>query len=925
MDFLSALDAFGKANGIPLLATFNVMKDAAQDYFNSYIVPQATAVKEGLDNFFEVAPGQYLPKSIVQGIENRSKLYSQDPNSLTGKLDDYFRRITFDNSSQGKEARIDLALEALLTAVPALRGKSKVAREYATELADAATKSRRAFANKLDDIIVKETTKVPQIRKAVQSTQTFTNPQLEREFKNYITRFPNATKEQFKTHLNRNNKELYNRFLREENKFPAAKTSSGASASTTTPTTTSTATSVAPNTVASQTAKQTFTNPELEREYQNYISRFPEATSEQFQTYLQRNNPNLVNYFRREADKFVSAEPITATTSNTILEQYSKEASKLDGSLQKVLNEAKSFNKFSGDPIEAQLLSLIKSNTEELAKLAKETGVKKKEEIPYLLKFADQMNQIVKNAPENIRRAAQGLKPKGLGDTGLSQYDLYQAFKEAGNNLLPKFGRDNKGIRKLIIPGGVIGGALFASLGYNKGDQLSKASMQVINPELKEVDPSMQSEYDLGMAYPQLQDYIEEYNTGLSGRRYHTVGDRIYAFDTGQPVNVQQAMDDINAKLDFDNKQVLDRTRSVEQQLADIQQAMSSGYNVPQETVQRVQNEYQQLQQQSQNLPARYDLTGYDPEKDLVEQVKASTSGLQPQVDTTGEQSGAGTAGGEMSFDQQIVNRILNPNQGQQQIDYNRLYEEVFNNIAQRTYDELDNYFNPDVFATDWAEYERDIALGRRARVTAEQYYNQRKLQAMQQMTPKIFEATNAIIKQAQSTGSGADAETLIKLLEWNLNRQKAGETARNNLAGNIIQAAQAEETARANRQREQQNYLNYQETARSNLTKEATAQQNAATSRMNALTGQQAEQRQQSLVPYQQAEYIGSFLGNSSMSDLTPDQILNANPQVFGQVFPTTQNQTQQVQPQPQQQGPGFVEGLGNLFNNVRNFVQGQ
>lgn len=59
------------------------------------------------------------------------------------------------------------------------------------------------------------------------------------------------------------------------------------------------------------------------------------------------------------------------------------------------------------------------------------------------------------------------------------------------------------------------------------------------------------------MAYPDLESYVPEYLTGVSGRKYHVVGEKIYDFSTGKPVNVNEALTDADNYLTMQTQKIM--------------------------------------------------------------------------------------------------------------------------------------------------------------------------------------------------------------------------------------------------------------------------------------------------------------------------------------------------------------------------------
>ena len=777
----------------------------------------------------------YLQKNIQRRSQELQNLPDTPFNKFMKNVDNYFSTLTFDTSAKGDQARTQLLIELGLAFFP----YGKVTKEISKRL----------------EPIAKEAIKVWNTSGRRAATKFFTDnvAKLRNTEVNKVLKNPSTKK-----------------VIQQETKE-----------------------------VVEEQVKNTFTNPKLEREYQNYITRFPKATKEQFATHLQRNNKELYNYFQRESDKFVrptttSTRPQTTSSDTVTAEEFlnmpdnstlSQEASRIfNGRVTDALNKINNTNINKVAPEERKLVQLVKQNTEELKKLAKATNVTNAKELPNLLKFADQMNKILKNSPANIKAVAKGLSPITLGATGLSVYDLYQAFKEGGNDLLPRVVRDATGVASTFIPGGALAKIIYGSLGYVGGDKLTREAMRRLGFDNR--NTNMQAEYDTGMAYPGLNEFIDEYQTGQSGRRYHVVGDRIYAFDTGQPVNVQQAINDVNARLAFEDQQLQDKIKQTENQLLDINQALQQGYNVPQETVQQAVQNYQELQQQSQQRPQQYDLSNYQPDIDLVEQVRQEDQQREQVI----------RANGQQAFDQQIINMILDPRRyQQQQVNPQITYAKLFNQVAQDTYNALDNFITPTSVLPEYEQYKMAIAQGNAiGMMNEQQFLEATKLRAMQQLAPQIQQTTNTLLQQYQQVHPGVDNETLLKLLDYDLDRRAQIETERNNYAGNVLDAYKAQETARHNVAGEAVEQFKAQEQQRSNLSTENINAQNAISSRLNALTNQQAEQRQQQLVPYQQANYLGQTIINSAMSDMPMDQVLNSNPELFKQVFPGTQQRQQ-------------------------------
>lgn len=556
----------------------------------------------------------------------------------------------------------------------------------------------------------------------------------------------------------------------------------------------------------------------------------------------------------------------------------------LKGSIDNAINNAgRVKNSASASADEKYMAQLLQKNAGNVKRIADEIGVKDAKEIPSILKFINQTGDIIKNAPVNVARKARGLPIVGIGATGLSIYDLYQEFKKGGDNLLPSIGSNVLGAAGGFLPGGTIVKLLYSALGYKLGDSLTRAAMQKlgVTPQYTE---QQQQEFESGMAYPGLQAELgDEYFTGQSGRKYHIVGDKAYAFDTGKPVNVNQMLDDVTAKYNFDRQRAENEIANIEQQKNDFIAAANQGYNVDPQFYNQLNAQQQEAINYLNSLPAAPQINEYDASGDLVEQYKQK-------------------------------NNITTANQVQQmpqvqQIDYNQIYQQAYERIADNTFRTLDQYISPKGLAVDYYNHQLQAQRNLAPRMTIDEYVGWRKLQAMQAAAPQIQEAAMKVVDNYRAA---QDAQAQ-RQLDW----YKAGETERHNRATEMKDIYTLGETMRSNRANEQRQMF-----------EAGTGRLNAITSQQNAATSRMTEQRQQQMIPYQQAVQTTQAAANMGFSGMSPDQILNSNPQVFGQVFPGTVGQGNQQQPstqvprgqQTQMSQRMFNEGL---YNQIQQFKQ--
>lgn len=540
----------------------------------------------------------------------------------------------------------------------------------------------------------------------------------------------------------------------------------------------------------------------------------------------------------------------------------------LGAGASKLLNKAMT-NKALTSAEEASFKQLIKENSDELGTLVKDLGVKSKSEIPNVINFVKQLGDIIKNSPNYIKFQATGSKFANIGNLGLSVYDLYQAYKENDNSLIPKtinnLARVGAGA---LIPGNTIMKLLYGGLGYVASDKLTKAAFKKLGIQNQsDMDENLQKEIEAGIAQPGLDNELPEFIQGQSGRKYHVKGNRIYAFDTGRPVNIQQALQDTDAYVNFQRQQTEDRLNIVNQQIADMEKAQRYGYGVNPADLEPLYIEKEQLQgklNSIQQLPRIND--EYNASGDLVEQYKQKEV-LPQQL-------------------QENATRI------EQQQSLDQAYKIIFDKIAQDTYKDMDNYYTPENQAVDYYQYMRKFAAAEVPYMTPQEFSRYSKVQAMYKLGPTLRE--NAM-KQLNSLIEAQKAQR-----EYNLEVLKANETGRSNRANEQINMYKALETGRNNRVNEQIKGYEAQ-TGRINSNIQG---YNAQTNRMEVpIKQQQADAAttnanvNQQYLPYRQGAAMSETVMNASMSDLPLDSFLNTNQSVMSQIFPGTQqgNSTQQ------------------------------
>lgn len=520
---------------------------------------------------------------------------------------------------------------------------------------------------------------------------------------------------------------------------------------------------------------------------------------------------------------------------------------------------------------EETLTKLVKENAKGLQALAKELNVTSKKDIPVLLKFVKDTYKLFSNAPGYVKAMATGATIAG-GLGGLTLYDMYQSYRENGDTF--------SGLKTPI------GKIVRNVLGYDGKDKLSKAAAKKAGL-IEDMTEKQAADAELGIFSQDLiNSDIDEYFTGMSGRKYHNLNGYIYDFATGRPVNVADAINDYTQKLEYDDQQLVAKINNANQQLADLQQLRNSGYAVSDDQIMRAQNNVDLLKSQRSNNQIKLEALAtpeFDTSGDLVEQYKSKI--IQPQQQVQQAQ----TANQQRAFDD--------------------MYKAAFERIAQDTYNDLDNYYGPQQQQVDYYTYMQKVDRREAPYLSPNDFVKYQKMEYMKQMSPKIQQSALQYAKlasdQMYQQGSIYNKQQEIT----NLQKQKNFE---NWLNVNKFDAEQ-----KKNLQDLYLKYLNYQnEVDRTNIqaqNAESTKQRAEAATEANKLKQQEIE-IQKGLQPYKQMEYMGSSLSGASMGGLTPDQFINANPEVAKQVFPSAFQEGNQ--PQQQQPKQNFVM---SIFNQLR------
>ena len=564
-------------------------------------------------------------------------------------------------------------------------------------------------------------------------------------------------------------------------------------------------------------------------------------------------------------------------------------------------DQAKSINKIANSAKDGSLtktedtefLKLIKENAVQLQSLAKNAGVKTKGELAGFLKFIKDTTKLIENSPKHIKALAVGGSVAG-GLSGLTIYDLYQSYKQNGDSFAG-----------LKTPMGKI---LRHVLGYDGKDKLSKTAARQagLNDQLS---TKQSQDADLGLFSQDIIDSeVPEFFTGGSGRKYHNLNGYIYDFATGKPVNIANAINDYTQALSYEDQQIIDKTNTINSQIADLQSLQQRGYGVPQEQLMQLQYQADALDIQSKNVKkqlAAISEPDYNNDSPLVDQYK--TNVVDPQ-----QQAMTGAAANTQSQDQ------LN------QIAYDEMYKKGFEQIAQNYYNQIENYYTPEVANVDYHKYYIAFTRGEVPYMDAQQFYNYKKMSMMHEIAPQIQQqamqfASNYANTQSQTVGNyykGVDIQRKrdkdiadINQAYLNYEEDKRHNRVSENISFGEYLVKQGQ--LNVNQANAETNRMN----AVTNRGKLGIDQTNAETSRMNAITNQGRLKLYEQESPYKQFANMGQGFSGGAMGNVDADTMINLNPEIGKRVAPQAFVQ-QQPTPQAQQSNqPSLIDKALGLF----------
>lgn len=541
---------------------------------------------------------------------------------------------------------------------------------------------------------------------------------------------------------------------------------------------------------------------------------------------------------------------------------------------------------------EEAFIKLVKENAAGFGKLADELGVKSKKEIPNMINFVKQLASIIENSPNYIKGMARGDLAGVMINSGLSLYDIYQAYKEGGDTLIPRTIGDLSRLGASAIPGGFFMKLLYGALGYQAGDKLTMAALNKLGVK-SGYTPEQEQEIIDGYRQPGLDTHFNQYEQGASGRKYHVKGDRVYAFDTGKPVSLREFGEDVVNYAKFNKQHAEDVYKATVQDYQNLVDAKAQGYNITDE----------QLTNSLQNIEIAQG------------EVNSAVNELQ-RVEVANENEY------DISNDlvQQYTDRYVTPQRAleeqrriEAQVDYDEKYKQLFNRIAQANYQNVDQYFNnPQNLNEDYYQYVYNMHKMGAFPQSIEQFAEARKARAMYELAPQIHQQATQILQQA------INQQHYLSDIG-----QKYYKTA-SDVEHNIVTEGQTDtknkETYRHNMMTEQLGAGNLNVNQQNAQTKAKALQ---IQNQIADLKRQQLELEEQ-LAPYKKLNALsGAAQSTGPMGGMTMDQLMNIDPELGKQIFPAAfqapvnqpQQPVQQSQPNLIDQG---VQGVKQLWNNL-------
>ena len=553
------------------------------------------------------------------------------------------------------------------------------------------------------------------------------------------------------------------------------------------------------------------------------------------------------------------------------------------------------------------ILGSMKKNAKDLGDIADEVGATK-EDLPKLIPFVKWFQKIYENSPNFIKskgpKGAAIYGTIGAANTGLSLYDIFQDYKEYGEPDLAKIASAPIRIAGGFIPiGGPAMQLFFSGLGYFNGDKLARAALRRIGfnqvlsqKEKEEISQGLRSAADMSD--------VPEYLTGASGRRYHRVGNKIYDFSTGSMTNVNQALDDAANFYSYNTQKNNDEIAQLQQQEQQLMNAKQQGYDIPDIQFQNIQNRIGELQQQnSQNQQALEVLNisdDYNDNEPLIDQYMKRE--VEPQIQK-----------------QQEV-QIANQQSRQQNLN------EIMREIAGQQEQYINQYFTPENLAIEYSQYNNLVGAQQASYLSPEEFAEIKKQKAMYQMLPTIRE------KALQ------ELTTLEQLAQKNLGltiqNNAQAETVRNNYVKNMIDEFKAKESQRHNLQSEAIDIGNLgvnQQKANIQQNQLAINKYKADIDKMNALTQQQRAKDYGKYVetytetaPYNRFEAMGAGFAGGMSGGVDADTMINLNPELGKQLFPSAFQQNQDNQQQTSQQPMNARQTNEQYINNLMRNING-
>ena len=260
---------------------------------------------------------------------------------------------------------------------------------------------------------------------------------------------------------------------------------------------------------------------------------------------------------------------------------------------------------------------------------------------------------------------------------------------------------------------------------------------------------------------------------------------------------------------------------------------------------------------------------------------------------------------------EQYYQKVLQPEEqkqqraaAMQQFDYNAAYENNFNNLAERIYGDVAQYYTPEALDVEYRKY-RAQSINPTAganwipNLSREEFAQYQQMQKMRELAPQIRQQAESLTKEDYS--------------RWDATRKHALEVEKN-FATQIKNYYDIVDKARNTQANIQDKLFNQGYKTRELVLKNkeyglkerdsAIKAQNAATAAGQLELNRAEAERRRQLIPYQQFGYVASGLEGLGYTGQSIEDVYKQNPELVQQIMPGYQPPQPEEEQQPKRKG---------------------